>query len=200
MDHSFNIFTAAAQANVRRVVLASSNHVMGGYKNDPLGFQPRITPHSPPRVGTFTKSVDISGDAVAYGAAKLAAERLASTLGAAGMGTSFVVLRIGWCQPGVNLPSTLSAAGNPPQFLNSSEAETSNTSADDIRDEAWFKGMWLSNRDFLEYASAALTLDSAAVPGGCVIVNAMSNNKGMRWCLADTARVLGVVSQDDSSR
>ena len=36
---------------VRRVVLASSNHVMGGYKDLP-GTEGDVTPASPPRCGT----------------------------------------------------------------------------------------------------------------------------------------------------
>ena len=35
MSHTFNVFLAAVSFGVRRVVLASSNHVMGGYKDDP---------------------------------------------------------------------------------------------------------------------------------------------------------------------
>ena len=61
--------------------------------------------------------------------------------------TSFVVLRIGWCQPGENIPSTLSAAGSPPEFLKSSEgADATEKNAGDQKDEVWFKQMWLSNR------------------------------------------------------
>jgi hypothetical protein len=36
--------------------------------------------------------------------------------------------------------------------------------------------------------------------GSCnfVVVNAMSKNTGMKWCLADTERILGVKALDDS--
>ena len=37
---------------VRRVVLASSNHVMGGYKDLP-GTEGDVTPASPPRCGLY---------------------------------------------------------------------------------------------------------------------------------------------------
>ena len=95
----------------------------------------------------------ISGDAKAYAAAKLAGERLAMTLGSIyGDTTSFVVLRIGWCQPGENRPDTLCAAGSPPEFLLEAEDgnATNNTgmSEGDAKDEIWFKQMWLSNRDW----------------------------------------------------
>jgi nucleoside-diphosphate-sugar epimerase len=144
MDHSFNVLLASQKGKVRRFVLASSNHVMGGYKDDETWTStdttetteapPRtlvrgggglITPQLKVRVGTKVKAVERCGDAVAYGAAKLAAERLCASLAAAAAAaagspssTSFVALRIGWCQPGANLPSTLSAEGAPPIFLN----------------------------------------------------------------------------------
>ena len=50
MAHSFNVFLAASRHRVRRVVLASSNHVMGGYKDLP-GSEGDVTPGSPPRCG-----------------------------------------------------------------------------------------------------------------------------------------------------
>jgi len=106
---------------VRRVILASSNHVMGGYKDDPSRGPSSIHPHSDPKAGTVPLDPDLvasSGDGVAYAAAKLAAERLAMALGDIhGSTTTFVVLRIGWCQPGENSPATLSAAGSPPEHL-----------------------------------------------------------------------------------
>lgn len=47
MAHTFNIALAATGARVRRFVLASSNHVMGGYKDRPeLGM---VRPSSAPR-------------------------------------------------------------------------------------------------------------------------------------------------------
>ena len=96
-----------------------------------------------------------SGDAVAYGAAKLAGEQLAKALAAVGgTRTSFAILRIGWCQPGANRPGTLSAAGVPPEFQNAGGGGGGAASAD--VDEAWFKNMWLSNGDFLRYFESAL--------------------------------------------
>jgi nucleoside-diphosphate-sugar epimerase len=121
MDHSFTVLLAAALEGVPRVVMASSSHVMGGYKNN-LGVT-NLTADMPVSVGTQVVSAAISGDAVAYGASKLAAERLCLSLGNAYRDTLFVVLRIGWCQPGDNHPSTLSAMGSPPEFLRSCSAE-----------------------------------------------------------------------------
>lgn len=219
MDHIFYIFQLAVMCKVRRVILASSNHVMGGYKDLSTHGPSSIHPTSPPRVGTLPlnpQQIASSGDAIAYGAVKLAGERLAMTLGKMyGDTTTFVVLRIGWCQPGENLPSTLSAAGSPPEFLldGGEGLATEEVSEDDKKDEVYFKQMWLSNRDFLSYFQSAIHLDvptkenTDSVDGisvhrnvrkGFVMVNAMSKNSGAKWNLEETEKWLGVVSKDDS--
>ncbi|KAL9186497.1 hypothetical protein ACHAXT_005735 [Thalassiosira profunda] len=214
-DHAFNIFQLAVKCKVRRVILASSNHVMGGYKDDDAFGPGSVRPDSAPRVGTVPLNpaqIASSGDGKAYAAAKLAAERLAMTLGSMyGETTTFVVLRIGWCQPGENHPSTLSAAGSPPEFLKEGEeAAVPEQSEDDKKDELWYKRMWLSNRDFLAYFDAALRLDVPTeeakgdggphrnVRKGFMLVNAMSRNSGAKWNLEETEKWLGVKSNDDS--
>lgn len=215
MDHCFYVFQLAVLCRVRRVVLASSNHVMGGYKDDPDHGPASVHPGSAPRVGTLPRDpaqVAVSGDAVAYAAAKLAGERLARTLAALhGDITTFVVLRIGWCQPGENRPGTLSAAGAPPEFLAAGEAAAP-AAEDDGEDELWFRRMWLSNRDFAAYFEAALRLaapseDPPEGAGGSthgharrgfVLLNAMSRNEGAKWCLEETAAWTGVASEDDA--
>jgi nucleoside-diphosphate-sugar epimerase len=200
MSHTFNICVAASEAGVRRVVFASSNHVMGGYKDLPdFGF---ITPDAPPQCGTLLRdAADLakSGDAVAYAAAKLAGEQLCRALACrAARSTSFVLLRIGWCQPGDNHPSTLSSAGVPPQFQTGGGLGAAAAVKEEDVDDAWFRHMWLSNADFLRYFDAAIRLPLAA--GDLRLVNAMSRNTGMRWSLDETRRVLGVDARDDSSR
>lgn len=145
---------------------------MGGYKDNntsPYNAPSSIHPSTPPSLGTMPldpNTLAISGDAKAYAAAKLAGERLAMALGSmycsTAQPTSFVVLRIGWCQPGDNLPETLSAAGSPPEFLLNGADNTGSgvaeQSEDDKKDELWFKRMWLSNRDFLNYFEKAIEL------------------------------------------
>jgi nucleoside-diphosphate-sugar epimerase len=121
LDHIYYIFSLAVQCSVRRVIFASSNHVMGGYKDDHKVGPASLYPYTEPRVGTIpsnTNDIGTSGDGKAYAAAKLAGERYARTLGNLyGNVTTFVVLRVGWCQPGENIPATLSAAGSPPEYL-----------------------------------------------------------------------------------
>ena len=91
LDALCNVFQAAALAGVERVIFASSNHVMGGYRE--FGDLP-ITVDLPPR------------PANAYGAAKLFGERLGQSFASA-FQFSVVALRLGWVQTGANLPTTL---------------------------------------------------------------------------------------------
>jgi nucleoside-diphosphate-sugar epimerase len=91
LDAACNVFHAAALAGVERIVFASSNHAMGGYRD--LG-DIAITVDLPPRPGN------------PYGAAKLMAERLGKSLSGV-FELTFVALRLGWVQPGANRPETL---------------------------------------------------------------------------------------------
>lgn len=195
MDHAFNMALAAADAGVPRFILASSNHVMGGYKDD--REHGAVTPSDPPRVGTHLnddKAAHRAGDAVAYAAAKLAAERLLAALAPVRPRTVFLALRVGWCQPGANSPDTIGASGVPPVFETAGAASVT----DDSRDDAWFRGMWLSNDDFARLFSAAAL--SGSVPrSGFHRANAMSANAGARWSLGETSRLLGVGPRDDAA-
>lgn len=91
IDAVANVFQAAALAGVERIIFASSNHAMGGYKE--LGDIP-ITVDLPPRPGN------------AYGGTKLMGERLGASL-ASIFDLTFVALRIGWVQEEANTPDTL---------------------------------------------------------------------------------------------
>ena len=169
--------------------------VMGGYKDDRR--HGTVKPSDAPRVGTALNdpaAAQRAGDAVAYAAAKLAAERLLAALAHVRPRTVFLALRVGWCQPGINSPRTIGASGVPPAF------ETAGAAAsvkDDSHDDAWFRGMWLSNQDFLRLFGAAALSDS--VPrSGYHCVNAMSANTNARWSLDETEALLGVRPRDDA--
>jgi len=91
LDVLANVLHAAALAGVERFIFASSNHVMGGYRElDDM----RITPELPPRPDG------------PYGATKLMGERLGRSLAKA-FDMAFIALRLGWVQRGDNLPDTL---------------------------------------------------------------------------------------------
>lgn len=188
-DMTLNAIEAARRGGARRFVFASSNHVMGGYKDVEPSLAPgALTPHLPPRPGTRTVDVDVPR---AYAAAKLMGER-ALAARAAMDGMTAVSLRIGWCQPGPNHPSTISAAGVPDT--------SSPATADRARNLLWFRSMWLSNGDFLRAVVAALTADAAAWPAPAIVVNAMSDNAGMPWDLAPTRALIGYAPRDDAWR
>jgi NAD+ dependent glucose-6-phosphate dehydrogenase len=91
LDAMANVFHAAALAGVDRIVFASSNHVMGGYKD--LGDN-MITVDLPPRPVN------------PYGMLKLVGERLGQSLALA-FDLTFIALRLGWVQDGRNRPETL---------------------------------------------------------------------------------------------
>jgi nucleoside-diphosphate-sugar epimerase len=91
LDALGNVFHASALAGVERLIFASSNHAMGGYKE--LGDMP-ISVDLPPRPDG------------PYGATKLMGERLGKSLAAA-FDLAFIALRLGWIQVGENLAETL---------------------------------------------------------------------------------------------
>jgi hypothetical protein len=154
LDVLSNVFHAAALAGVERVIFASSNHAMGGYRE--LGDMP-ITVELPPRPDS------------PYGATKLMGERLGRSLARA-FDLSFIALRLGWVQHGENRPDTL---------------------PDD-----WARAMWLSNADLVRLFECAVEADLD--DRSFVILNGMSNNRGMRWDLTATAELLGYTPEDDA--
>jgi nucleoside-diphosphate-sugar epimerase len=105
IDAVANVFHAAALAGVERIIFASSNHAMGGYRE--LG-DIAITADLPPRPGN------------AYGAAKLMAERLGKSLSGI-FDLTFVALRLGWVQSGENRPETLPDEWNKELWLSNGD-------------------------------------------------------------------------------
>ena len=91
IDAMANVFNAAAYGGVERVIFASSNHAMGGYRN--LGEMPITVELAPRPDGP-------------YGGLKLVGERMGRSLASA-FDLTFIALRIGWNQHGENLPETL---------------------------------------------------------------------------------------------
>jgi NAD+ dependent glucose-6-phosphate dehydrogenase len=170
IDATLHVFNAAMRHGVRRIVYASSNHVMGGYKErEPF----RITTDLPPLPGTRYVVDGEQRDSTPYGATKLFGERLGKALAEA-HGVSFIAARLGWVRPGDNLAGDIPASR-----------------------EDWFRLMWLSNRDYAQLMECCLTAELAE---RFVIVYGMSANTGMRWDLEETRRVLGYVAEDDVRR
>jgi len=171
IDGVVNVFYASVLAGVRRVIYASSNHVMGGYKDEP--DPPRITTEIPSKPGTRYVVDGEPRDSTPYGSAKLFGERVGKCFSDS-TGLSVIAARIGWVPPGDNRPEDLPTER-----------------------EAWFRMMWLSNRDFCQLIERCIEAD----PGiRFAVVNGMSANTGMRWDLEYTKKLVGYEPQDDVAR
>jgi len=217
MEITMNCMSEAVGAGVGRFIFASSNHVMGGYKD--LGgprLAPgvgKIMPTSQPEVGTKWDAGGVWMDSTGYAAAKLAGEAQATSLAQEGYnGTQFVTVRIGWCQPGENRTNTMSAGGTPTvvveedagaveDLLDISSVLSSmagNTQYDQDLILDWYRLMWLSNADCCQIFEKTI---EAELPEGTpkhVIINGMSRNSGMRWDLSDSEKYFGYAPVDDA--
>jgi len=171
VDAVVNVFQAAAAAGARRVVYASSNHVMGGYLDHPEPA--RLTTDIPPRPGARYVVDGEHRDSTPYGTAKLFGERLGKCLADAG-GPSVIAVRFGWVRPGENRPEEIPPTRGP-----------------------WFRLMWLSNRDYCQLMERCVL---AAPTLRFAVVNGMSANTGMRWDIDHTRQVVGYQPQDDVTR
>jgi uronate dehydrogenase len=171
LDALIHVFQASLQQSVRRLIYASSNHVMGGYKDDPEPFL--LSTDVPPRPGTRYVVQGEARDSTAYGSAKLFGERLGKCYAEA-HGLTVIAVRIGWVQRGENRPQDI-----PPNRGD------------------WFRLMWLSNRDYCQLMERCIT---AKLPRSFEILNGMSANTGMRWDIGSTRRVVGYEPQDDVLR
>jgi nucleoside-diphosphate-sugar epimerase len=197
-DQTANLVGAAQACGVRRLVFASSNHVMGQYKDPPLADT--IAPGTlatdlPPGPGTSRREGGRVVRDEAYAVSKLMSERLCvAAAGLSGGALTAVAVRIGWCQPGENRPETINATGI---GTDGAPAEHDPLHA---RDLAWFRHMWLSNRDFVHLMERALVADAGGWPAPGIVVNGMSANAGMPWDIAATGALLGYAPQDDIRR
>ncbi len=192
-DMTLALLGAAGRVGVRRIVFASSNHVMGQYKDPPLAdglASGALTTSLPPGPGTrwFNGTEMLQG--FAYAASKLMGERacLAEAQRSDGALTA-VCVRIGWCQPGENRPETINTSGLP--------GEEVNAGPDTERDLRWFRNMWLSNRDFASVMERALLADPQAWPHPGIVVNGMSANRNMPWDIETTRLLIGYEPRDD---
>ncbi|MGL6094543.1 MAG: NAD-dependent epimerase/dehydratase family protein [Fimbriiglobus sp.] len=167
VDAMLNMYDAAAAHGVRRVIFASSNHVMGGYQNGP---PVPITETLSPKPGLTYFADGAERFSGAYAATKLLGERVGRQYTLTRR-MEVIAVRIGWVWRGRNEPDELPAE----------------------RGE-WFRDMWLSDRDFLHLMECCLT---AVSPDPYMVVNGMSANSGMRWDLTSARTVLGYSPQDD---
>jgi nucleoside-diphosphate-sugar epimerase len=183
-DMTAKLVDTCAKASVSRLVFASSNHVMGGYKDTPVApSDGGLSTDLPPLVGTRVGTSEGLIDSTAYAAAKLMGERVVAAKAEAGA-FSAISLRIGWRQPGENIPQTISAAGAPKSGLFETDPEREH----DLR---WFRAMWLSNGDLIQCVLAALRAQASAWPSQAIVVNAMSANRPSPWDLSAARKLIG---------
>jgi uronate dehydrogenase len=171
LDATIHVFQASIPGGVRRVVYASSNHVMGGYKDDPTVT--RLHTDLPPRPGARYVVDGEARDSTPYAAAKLFGERLGKCYAEA-HNLSVLAVRIGWVRPGENRARDIPPARGD-----------------------WFRLMWLSNRDWCELMERSIVAD---LPVRFAVLNGMSANTGMRWDIDQTRQLLGYEPQDDVTR
>ncbi|MBT5829239.1 MAG: NAD(P)-dependent oxidoreductase [Candidatus Latescibacteria bacterium] len=188
IDMTNNLSQAATDSpTLSRFVFATSNHVMGRYKDANLN-PGELHTDLEAGVGTLWHTGQKDMDSTVYAVAKFAGERQCKVLSEKS-DTSFVCVRIGWCQPGENRPATLSAAGTPTQ-----QSDPDPTLEQTNR---WFREMWLSNRDFLHLFERSLLADTSTWPQKYIVVNGMSNNANMAWDLSHTRQCLKYAPQDN---
>lgn len=189
-DMTFNLLQQVGHTPCR-FVFASSNHVMGGYKEGGLPTDKTLRADTPPRPGTrYFDGIQFQTP-TAYGGSKLLGERAVAARSAATL-LSGVNIRIGWVQPGENLPSTVHPHGGgkriTPDLPDGKELE---------RAIAWYGGMWLSNRDFLQLMEKAMTAPEEGWAARSIVVSGVSNNSGTRWNLDEGRRLIGYAPLDD---
>lgn len=146
IDLCMNVLRAAEEADVERFVFASSNWILGGYR------------FSDERLSATTPPLPMNP----YGASKLFMERMGLAQSRR-TGMAFLSLRIGYCQPGDNIPGSHMAFGR------------------------WGQEMWLSNEDWAQAVQKACL----APFEGAAIINIMSDNAGMRWDLEGARSAIG---------
>ena len=131
IDALINVYTAATQAGVARIIYASSNHAMGGYKDIPEPTT--ITTDIPAKPGTiYSFDGKSNHNSLAYGGAKYFGERLGKCYYDI-YGLSTIAVRIGWNLHDEKRPE---------------------------RDkDPWFQQMWISNRDFCHLMYCCIEAD-----------------------------------------
>lgn len=191
-DMTTYLLSTAGTKKHCRFVFASSNHAMGGYKDNPISGDGKIRMSTPARSGTrfFVPGEGYTYGA-AYGATKILGERATLARARESHGTvSGIAIRIGWCQGGANRPETINSSGKPGQPVGQPEAEMK-------RDFRWFRNMWLSNADFERLFTAALTCSTANWPGPGIIIPGVSNNRSTAWALDEAKAWTGYAPEDD---
>ncbi len=203
-DMTANLGLALAQKRTpTRAIFASSNHVMGEYKDSPLrnsldlgGLKTDL----PPGVGSKWRTEIKKTDSTPYATAKIMGERLfvQSANGSSGL-VKAVNIRIGWCNVGENRPAKITASGSP-EHQHTGQPKNRIPEEEKRSDTSWFHGMWLSNRDLCHLFERALFADETAWPGPAITINGISKNTGAYWSLEEARAYVQYEPIDDICR
>jgi nucleoside-diphosphate-sugar epimerase len=174
-----NLLEACAQARAGRVVLASSNHVMGGM----LQETGKIPAGARPMIGTKYEIPGASMDSTLYASAKVAAEVQVKAMVDSGRLPSAIITRIGFCQPGENKKESLPITGMPEPQLHKNERRSVRNDKAKEHISNWWKGMYLSNEDFEKMVERCLEASDTGKRGAkqLMYVNGVSANPEGRW-------------------
>lgn len=165
---TYNVFEAAKEAGVDRVVFASSNHV-----NHMNNVGDPSVPESMAEDPNVVHPDDPAAPDSYYAVSKLMGEGLA-TVYANRYGLEFVNLRIGW-------------------YLRPDELE--DYQQEDEDKARYARGMYLSPRDCRDVIRVAV---ESKLPENPLTVNALSNNTDRYMSITETVRSIGFEPQDNS--
>ena len=171
---TYNVFESAARSGVRRIVFASSNHVIG---MDEIDSAPALYDIGDPRV--FDETAELRPDSL-YGVSKIYGEALARYY-VERRGLTAVCLRIGTVRADDD-PRATDVVPEPLERLTDEERR--------LR----IRATWLSRHD-----AAALIAAAIEAPVTFGVVYGISNNPRQFWSL-DAARRLGYDPRDSAPR
>jgi len=172
---TYNVFEAAAQHGVSRLVFASSNHTIG---MDEIDNAPDLYELDDPRV--FDETAELRPDSL-YGVSKVYGEALAR-LYVERRVLSAVCLRIGTVRADDD-PTATATVPEPLERLTTDERRKR------------IRATWLSRRDAAELIAAAID-----APVRWAVVYGISNNPRQFWSLAGARELLGFSPRDAAPR
>ncbi|MFB9804819.1 NAD-dependent epimerase/dehydratase family protein [Haladaptatus pallidirubidus] len=165
-----NVFEAAREHDIDRVVFASSNHAVGMYNaDDPAETETMVTGHARPVYPDDPARPDSY-----YGVSKVTGEAL-GTYFADRYGIEVVNLRIGW-------------------LLSEDELRETQTESDEHA--RFSRAMWLSSRDCRNAMHASV---SSELPESTVTAHVTSRNDDRFLSLLESERSLGYRPRDNAS-
>ncbi|AFZ73617.1 NAD-dependent epimerase/dehydratase family protein [Natronobacterium gregoryi] len=170
IDGAYNVYEAAAETGVERVVFASSNHAVN-MDNAVSGDRPESTVDEPDVV----RPGDVADPDTYYGVTKAFGEALGSYY-AKRHGIDVVALRIGW-------------------LLTRDELRSEIEDRDDAG-ERYARAMWLSPADCQRLMAAAVTVPLEQT---LTTAHGISNNTRRFLSLTETMIELGYRPRDDSA-